>query len=208
MTNRRRVWFHRTLILWALGSLAVGVGLVAPTRAVADGCCGGTLDVRAVIPPLEGNDPATNTIAIGNGNVTVEERTTTVSTESWSGYNASFVFDSSALTWVSMTDETTPDAWGGSSLCSSVAPSDFLGSLTPPLMGVVISCSASGGGPTSTYIGVLANAVFTPIAVGTTAVHMVEPIEAGPAPARSARTPLTPSPATSRTTHTPAPRAV
>ncbi len=48
------------------------------------------------------------------------------------------------------------------------------------LEGNLISCSATApGGPTSTYIGGMANVVYTPVETGTTAVHMVEPAEAG-----------------------------
>ena len=171
--------FRSLLGILAVVGVAVGAMSVMGTAHANTGI-GPTIDISASIPANPGNVPLANTIIIGNGDVTVTEAATTVSTDTYSGYNASFVYDSSALSWVSTNDLSTPTAWGGTSLCLSAPPSDFLGALTLPQEGVVISCSASGGGPTSTYIGGLANAVFTPIAVGPTAVHMVEPIEAGP----------------------------
>lgn len=121
---------------------------------------------------------ASNTVIVGNP-VTVQQSIFPPTVDPYSGYNASFVFDSSKLTFVSIVDDSTPSFWSAS-LCLSSPPSNFAGSLTPPLMGTVISCSSTVGDAPLVASGGIARVNFTAAAVGVTAVHMVEPVEAGP----------------------------
>jgi len=159
--------------------MVLGVMVLNSDSASADGS-GPTIDISAAVPVCGGCNPVTNTVVLGSGNVTITQATTTTAVDAWSGYNTSFVRNSAVLANVSINDLSTPAAWGGPSLCLSAVNSNFLGTLTPPLLGDIITCSAtSPGGPTSTYIGGLASDVLQPLATGVTAVHMVEPIEAG-----------------------------
>lgn len=172
--------FRSLLGLLAAVGMIVGVMVLGSGSALADGS-GPTIDISATVPVCSGCNSLTNTVVLGSGNVNVIQASTTTAVDAWSGYNASFVRDSSKLANAAINDLTTPGAWGGPSLCLNAVNSNFLGSLTPPLLGDIITCSRTAPGvATSTYIGGIASDVLTPLAVGVTAVHMVEPLEAGP----------------------------
>lgn len=174
--------------LLALAGVIVGSMVLSGPVQAATGI-GPTIDIAAtaVIPSNPTNDGllnSSNTVIVGN-DVVVSERVTTITTDPFRGYNASWVWDSTDLTWVSFTDQSTGPLAGGNfwtaSLClDSGGPINFGGALTPPQVGGVISCSATGAASVDTNkTGPLADIQFTTATVGVTAVHMVEPVEAG-----------------------------
>ncbi|MBF6601100.1 MAG: DUF11 domain-containing protein [Dehalococcoidia bacterium] len=163
-------------LLGLLAVLGVAIGVLSlPGSVSANDGIGPDLDIH-VLTPVNG----TNTVLVGN-NVIVEESVIGPTVDPWVGYNNTYVFDSTALQFISVNDESTPAAWP-TSLCLNAPPSNFSGALPPPQMGVIITCSSIGSVPAPiNFSGGLSNIVFKAIGVGPTAVHMVEPVEAGPA---------------------------
>lgn len=161
-------------LLGLLAVLGVVIGVLSlPGSAGATGT-GPDMDIH-VLTPVNG----TNSVLVGN-NVTVEQSVIGPAVDAWSGYNSTYVFDSSALQFISINDESIPAAFAAG-LCLNAPPSNFAGSLPPPQMGTIITCSSTGAPAPLSFSGGLSNVVFKAIAVGPTAVHMVEPVEAGPA---------------------------